>query len=266
MTQPYFHDTSSRQYDESPLFQYTENFQPFDTGYNEYHIIDGYVWPASHRAIDSTIPAFYNEAPLPSERAQLQPARSHASIPQQELSPVSTAPYNPTYGYPMSFEAPGIPPQYFQHELQQIQFAEFSPVSELTPALTALPKRPVIALEWRNNDMNTPVKERPKPTKKRKTSSIAPMPNQGARDIKDSTLPIEREAVTARSLEDCMGLFDTTLTATKEKRRRKALTAQEKKVVKSVRTVGACIQCRFRKKTVSEHATSMTAILMVPAP
>jgi hypothetical protein len=104
-----------------------------------------------------------------------------------------------------------------------------------------------------NNDTNTSVKKGPNPTKKRRTRSIASVSEQNAKDVKGSTLSIEQQAVTTRSLEDCIGLFDTTLTATKEKRHWKVFSAQEKKVVKSVRNVDICIQYKFRKKTVSRQ-------------
>lgn len=254
MTQPYIYDESTLQYDESTSIQYTDNFQPFDAGYNEYQPI-GSTWPSTNEHIASTLPPFYEEMSFPIQQSHLQSAQSQAPIPQQDLNPVASGPYGPMYGYPIAFEAPQILPYYPKSPLHQVQPVEYSPVSDTNTTTSLPPKRPVIALEWRNSDSITPMKEGPKPTKKRKTIIIAPASERNSQDVKATIPSNSQQALITRSLEDCMGLFDTTLTATKEKRRRKVFSAQEKKVVKSVRNVGACIQCKFRKKTVSQNCS-----------
>jgi hypothetical protein len=250
MTQPYIYDeTSTFHFDESQSFQYPDNFQSFSAGYHDYQPI-GSAWPSSNEHINSTMPLFYEEISFPTQQAYLQPATSQAPLPQQDLSPVSIDSYAPMYGYPIALETPQTLPYDPKTPIHQRQIGGYSPVSETDTIPSLPPKRPVIALQWRDGDSNAPVKERPKPAKKLKTISIAPAIEPKAKSVK-ATTPSSPQQASSRSLEDCMGLFDTTLTATKEKRRRKVFSAQEKKVVKSVRTVGACIQCKFRKKTVS---------------
>lgn len=252
MAHPYMYDGSSTfQYEETPSFQHTDNFQPFDPGYHEYQPIES-AWPSMNEHIVSTMPPFYEETSFPIQQSHLQSTPSQTRIPQQARSPVSIEPYGPMYDYPITFEAPQILPYYPKSPVRQIQPVEHPPVSDANIVPSLPPKRPVIALEWRNNDTVTPIKEGPKPTKKQKTIYIAPA---SQRDIKAATSSNPQQALTSRSLEDYMGLFDTTLTATKEKRRRKVFSAQEKKAVKSVRNVGACIQCKFRKKTVSQNCS-----------
>jgi hypothetical protein len=251
MTQPYIYDeTSTFHYDESSSFQYPDNFQPFDAGYHDYRSI-GSAWPSTIEHIASTMPPSYEEISFPIQQAHLQSAANQAPVPQQDINPVSIGPYDPVYGYPIAFEAPQILPYYPKSPIHQIQPVEYSPLSDMDTIPSLPPKRPVIALEWRNNEPVTSMEEMPKPAKKRKTVNIAPALERNSQHVKAITLSDPQQASSSRSLEDYMGLFDTTLTATKEKRRRKVFSAQEKKVVKSVRTVGACIQCKFRKKTVS---------------
>lgn len=266
MTQPYIYDESSTlHYEESSTFQYLDNFQTFDPDYNEYQPI-GSAWPSTTEHIGSTMPPFYEEPSVPTQQSHLQSLPSQSPVPQQDLNPASIGPYGPMYGYPITFEAPRILPYYPKSPRRQIQAVEYSPVSDTDTVTRLSPKKPVIALEWRNNDSVAPMKEVPNPAKKRKTISIAPASERNSQDVKASAQSSPQQALTTRSLEDCMGLFDTTLTATKEKRRRKVFSAQEKKVVKSVRNVGACIPCRFRKKTVSQIVVVMAAVLIVPAP
>jgi hypothetical protein len=257
MTPPYIYDESSTfQYEESSSFQYTDSFQPFDTGYNEYQPI-GSAWPSTNEHIASTMPPFYEEGSFQIQQAHLPSTPSQAPNPQQDLNPVSIGPYGPMYGHPITFEAPRILPYYPKSPLQQVQPLGYSPVSDTNTVTSLTPKRPVVALEWRKNDSVTPMKEGPNLAKKRKTINIAPASERDSQDVKAAASSNPQQALTTRSLEDCMGLFDTTLTATKEKRRRKVFSAQEKKVVKSVRNVGACIQCKFRKKTVSPNCSCL---------
>jgi hypothetical protein len=254
MTQPYIHDESSTfQYDETPSFRYTDNFQPLDAGYNEYQPI-GSAWPSTNEHITSIIPPFYEEMSFPIRQSHLQSAPSQTHILQQDLSPGSTDPFGPMHGYPITLEALQILPYYPKSPVYQIRPIEYSPVSG-TNTVMSLPRRPVIALELSNNDSVDPMKEGPKPSKKRKTINIAPASERDSQDVKAAPSSNSQQALTSRSLEDCMGLFDTTLTATKEKRRRKVFSVQEKKAVNSVRNVGACIQCKFRKKTVSQDCS-----------
>jgi hypothetical protein len=254
MTQPYIYDESSTfQYEETPSFQCTDNFQPHDPGYNEYQPVES-AWPSTNEHIVSTVPPFYEEMPFPIQQSHLQSAPSQTPLPQQARSPVSIEPYGPMYGYPITFEAPQILPYYPKSPVYQIQPVEYPPVSDANTVPSLPPKRPVIALEWRN-DTVTLMKEEPKPTKKQKTINIAPASQRDSQAVKAATSSNPQQALTSRSLEDYMGLFDTTLTATKEKRRRKVFSVQEKKVVRSVRNVGACIQCKFRKKTVSQNCS-----------
>jgi hypothetical protein len=253
MAQSYIYDESSTfPYEETLSLQYTDNFQPFDAAYNEYQPI-GSAWPSTTENIISTMPPFYEEMSFPIQQSHLHPEPSLTPVTQQHLSPVSINQYGPMYGYPITFEAPQTLTYYPKSPVHQMHPVEHSPVSDTITVTSRSPKIPVVALEWRNNDSITPMKEGPKPTKKRKTIYIAPATERDSQDVKAAATSNPQQAFTSRSIEDCMGLFDTTLTATKEKRRRKVFSAQEKKVVKSVRNVGACIQCKFRKKTVSRN-------------
>lgn len=252
MTQPYGYDGTSTFYDESAPSQYPDNFLPFDAGYNAYRPV-GSAWPSANECATPTMPPFYEEMSFPVQQTHLHPAPAQAPMPPQNVMPVSIGHYGPWNGYPIAFEAPQILPYYPKSAIHQTQSVEYSPVSDADTVPSLPPKGSVVAVVWMNNDSVAPMKEEPHLVKKRKATSIAPAFERNIQDVKATTPSNPQQIASPRSLEDCMGLFDTTLTATKEKRRRKVFSAQEKKVVKSVRTVGACIQCKFRKKTVSQY-------------
>jgi hypothetical protein len=195
----------------------------------------------------------------------------HEQVPPHQEQNVAYHPqFIPSCNFQSFIEDPLSLPLYSQPPLQHPRPVQYLPNAHETQLLVLLKPptsspAPPTPLEWKNEfgspvvaGVATPVVtpvvegEEVKPTKKRKARSIAPASEERLVKAKEEpiTPPLRSPVAAARSLEECMGLFDATLTATKEKRRRKVFSAMEKKVVKSVRNVGACIQCKFRKKTV----------------
>jgi hypothetical protein len=207
------------------------------------------------------------------------------SSPHREQNTAYQSQYIPGYNFPSLIEDPLNHPIYSQPPLQHPRPLQLLPNAHEAQLLVLLKpptasSAPPTPLEWKNEfgspvvaavatPVVTPVveeEEEVKPTKKRKARSIAPASEERLVKVmakeEPITPPLRSPVAVARSLEECMGLFDATLTATKEKRRRKVFSAQEKKVVKSVRNVGACIQCKFRKKTVRARASSPGTLLI----
>lgn len=250
-------------------YYYSDTFEPLDANFdNNFRTWAGHSWLNSNQEIADPFPPLYETTPFPIEQTNIDSTQLNATS-QHDSAYDSISPYTRTYDFPVAPEEPQFLPQYPSYPQEQLQPIEYNPELQ-TPTVLILPsKRPEISaqpLQWKEVETLIQVEEVAKPAKKRKTRSIAPAPSErdggSSGAVKRSSKP---QANSNRSLEDCMGLFDTTLTATKEKRRRKIFSVQEKKAMKSVRNVGACIQCKFRKKTVSltVHLKDLGVLMMV---
>lgn len=250
-------------------YYYSDNSQPLDANVdNTFRAWAGHSWLNSNQEFADPFSSLYEATPVPIEQRNIDATQLNAPS-QHDSAFDSISPFTPTYEFPVALEEPQFLPQYPSYPQEQLQPIEYDLELQTSSILILPSKRPEISaqlLQW--NEVETPiqVEEVAKPAKKRKSRTIAPAPSErDGRDggtVKRSSKP---QASLNRSLEDCMGLFDTTLTATKEKRRRKIFSVQEKKAVKSVRNVGACIQCKFRKKTVSwtDHLKDPGALMTV---
>lgn len=249
MTQPHY-------YNVPPQFPY-DNFQVLDAVYNDSQVPAAQTWVDMSGETPSTYGPPFEIASYSVDQGHLIPTTNYGHTLQQGVSLGLIPNSPPSYGVLASFETFPVFSQYPRLSAPQIPVT-YTSRGTYAPALPIRQlKRPVSSMKELKrgiNDVNSMVGDAPKPVKKRKKTSTGPahiIDDIQNKDVIFTTL--QHEPTTTRSLEDCMGLFDTTLTATKEKRRRKLFSSQEKKAVQSVRNVGACIQCKFRKKTVSSE-------------
>jgi hypothetical protein len=80
-----------------------------------------------------------------------------------------------------------------------------------------------------------------------------PIPKRKAQDDA-SKIQAPWPDTTQKDISECVDVFENAPGALKTVKRRKKLDAPVRKAAREVRKAGACHQCKFRKRTVSETA------------